>query len=148
MDVSDTHGLMKDETPDHDRGFVSRTGDDYEAEQGPDYFPAISAETVGSKVLWFGRIVLPPGGRTKAHLHQHHETAHYMLSGGEAEMWSGSSLQHFEIVRPGDYVYIPANVLHLAVNRGTEPAVFIATRNEPTAAESLVLYPEFDARVP
>jgi uncharacterized RmlC-like cupin family protein len=39
-------------------------------------------------------------------------------------------------------------VLHVGVNRGTAPAVCIGTRNEPTAQESLVLYPEMDARVP
>jgi Predicted mannose-6-phosphate isomerase len=52
------------------------------------------------------------------------------------------------MVRPGDYIYIPANVLHVAVNRGEKPAVCIGTRNEPTAQESVVLYPEMDARVP
>src|SRR3954453_9220931 len=39
-----------------------------------------------------------------------------------------------------------ANVLHVGVNRGEEPAVCVGTRNEPTAQESLVLYPEMDVR--
>jgi uncharacterized RmlC-like cupin family protein len=39
-------------------------------------------------------------------------------------------------------------VLHVAVNRSSEPAVFIGSRNEPTAQESLVLYPEMDSRIP
>ena len=26
-------------------------------------------------------MALPPGGRTKAHVHEHHETALYMMSG-------------------------------------------------------------------
>jgi uncharacterized RmlC-like cupin family protein len=51
-------------------------------------------------------------------------------------------------VRPGDYLYIPANVLHVAVNRGSEPAVFLGARNEPTAQESVVMHPEMDANVP
>ncbi len=53
-----------------------------------------------------------------------------------------------QVVRPGDYPFIPANVLHVAVNRGDEPAVFIGSRNEPTPQESVVLRPEMDARVP
>ena len=44
--------------------------------------------------------------------------------------------------------YIPANVVHVAVNRANKPAVFTGSRNEPTAQESVVLYPEMDGRVP
>ena len=70
------------------------------------------------------------------------------LLSGEIELWTGDQLQHREVVRPGDYIYIPANVLHVAVDRGEKPAVSIGTRNEPTAQESVVLYPEMDAKVP
>jgi uncharacterized RmlC-like cupin family protein len=123
-------------------------GSGYRAEQGSDYLPGISSETVGSKVLWLGVASLPPGKRTKAHVHERHETAFYMLSGDALEIWTGDELQFRDIVRSGDYLYIPANVLHVAVNRGKQPAVFVAARNEPTAQESVVMYPEMDARVP
>jgi uncharacterized RmlC-like cupin family protein len=120
----------------------------YRAEQGSDYHPGVSAETVGSEALWLGIVTIPPGGRTKAHVHARHETAFYMMSGGEVEMWSGEGLRHRDIVRPGDYLFIPMDTLHVAVNRSEEPAVFIGSRNEPTAQESMVLHPELDARVP
>jgi uncharacterized RmlC-like cupin family protein len=123
-------------------------GTGYRVEQGSDYLPGISSETVGSKVLWLGVASLPPGKRTKAHVHEGHETAFYMLSGEELEMWTGDQLQYRDVVRPGDYLYIPANLLHVAVNRGNQPAVFVGARNEPTAQESVVMYPEMDARVP
>ena len=84
----------------------------------------------------------------REHVHEGHETAFYMLSGEELEMWTGDQLQYRDVVRPGDYLYIPANLLHVAVNRGNQPAVFVGTRNEPTAQESVVMYPEMDARVP
>ncbi|MCG2638603.1 MULTISPECIES: cupin domain-containing protein [Bradyrhizobium] len=126
---------------------VVRASAKYTSEQGSDYEPGVSAETVGSKVLFLGIVTLPAGVRTKAHVHERHDTALYLLS-GEIEMWTGDQLQHRELVRPGDYIYIPANVLHVAVNRGEKPAVCIGTRNEPTAQESVVLYPEMDARVP
>jgi uncharacterized RmlC-like cupin family protein len=126
---------------------VVRVGAKYRSEQGSDYEPGISAEMVGSKVLFLGIITLPAGARTRAHVHEWHETALYLLS-GEIEVWTGDQLQHREVVRPGDYIYIPANVLHVAVNREEVPAVCIGTRNEPTAQESVVLYPEMDARVP
>jgi uncharacterized RmlC-like cupin family protein len=70
------------------------------------------------------------------------------MGGPEIELWSGDELEHKEVVGPGDYLFIPANVLHVAVNRGEEPAVFIGSRNEPTAQESVVMRPEMDARVP
>lgn len=123
-------------------------GGGYKAEQGSDYLPGISSETVGSKALWLGVATIAPGKRTRAHVHELHETAFYMLSGDELEMWTGDQLQFRDIVRPGDYLYVPANVLHVAVNRGSRPAVFVGARNEPTAQESVVMYPEMDARVP
>jgi uncharacterized RmlC-like cupin family protein len=127
---------------------VVKGGAGYRAEQGSDYEPGVSAETVGSKSLWLGMITLPPGKRTRAHVHEHHETALYMLSGDEMELWTGDQLQYRDVVRPGDYIFIPANMLHVAVNRGVQPAVFVGSRNEPTAQESLVLRPEMDRKVP
>lgn len=129
------------------KGAVVRAGAKYRSEQGSDYDPGVSAETVGSKVLFLGMVTLPPGARTRAHVHEHHETALYLLS-GEIELWTGDQLQYREVARAGDYIYIPANVLHVGVNRAEEPAVCIGTRNESTAQESVVLYPEMDAKVP
>jgi uncharacterized RmlC-like cupin family protein len=126
---------------------VVRAGARYRAEQGSDYEPGVSAETVGSKVIFLGMVTLPAGARTRAHVHECHETALYLLS-GELELWSGDQLQHRAAVHAGDYIYIPANVLHVAVNRTAETAVCFATRNEPTAQESVVLYAQMDGLVP
>ena len=130
------------------KGFVVKGSSGYRAEQGSDYRPGISAETVGSKMIWLGIITLAAGRRTKAHIHEHHETALYMMSGDKLEIWTGDQLQHCEKVRPGDYVYIPAGVLHVAVNRGAAAAVFMGSRNDASAQESVVMRPEMDARVP
>ena len=127
---------------------VVKGGKGYISKQGTEYLPGISAETVGAKSLWLGIVTLKPGQRTRAHVHEQHETAFYLMSGSEVELWTGSALQSCERVRPGDYLYIPANLPHVAVNRGIETAVFIGSRNEPTAQESLVLCPELDERVP
>jgi len=120
----------------------------FRSEQGSTYAPGISAESVGAEALWLGLMTLPPGQRTKAHVHEHHETALYMLSGETMELWTGDALERQDIVRSGDFVFIPANVLHVAVNRGSQPAVFVGARNEPTAEESVVLRPSMDAAVP
>jgi uncharacterized RmlC-like cupin family protein len=130
-------------------GCVVPSAAGYESEQGPTYEPGVSAETVGSEALFLGLVTLPPGGRTKAHIHERHESAFYMLSGDEVELWTGAQLDHKDLAHPGDFMFIPAKVLHVAVNRSPiTPAVFVGVRNEPTAQESVVLMPDFDKRVP
>ena len=131
------------------KGSVIRGGASYRSEQGADYSPAVSAETVGSKVLFVGTVSLPPGGRTKAHVHARHESAFYMVSGEEVELWTGPALEHRDVAHPGDFLFIPENVPHVAVNRSkTTPAVFIGVRSEPTAQESVHMHPELDTKVP
>ncbi len=77
-----------------------------------------------------------------------HKSAFLLLSGDNVELWTGDELQHCEVAHAGDYLFIPANVPHIAVNRGSEPAVCIGCRNEPTAQESVVMYLALDAKVP
>jgi uncharacterized RmlC-like cupin family protein len=129
-------------------GRVVRAGEPYAGKQGPNYTPGVSAETVGSQGLWLGSVVIPPGGRTRAHVHDHHESAFYLVSGDEAELWTGDQLEHREVARAGDYLYIPAGVPHVAVNRGATPALFVGARTDPNEQESVVMRPELDAKVP
>jgi uncharacterized RmlC-like cupin family protein len=90
-------------------GCVVRARESYQGKQGPNYTPGISAESAGSQAIWLGSGTLPPhGGRTKADLHENHETAIYLLSGDEVELWTGEQLEHREVAHPGDYLYIPA----------------------------------------
>ena len=129
-------------------GRVVRAGEGYVGKQGLTYTPGVSAETVGAKALWLGSVPVPPGGRTKAHVHEHHESAFYMVSGDEVELWTGDQLQHREVARPGDYLYIPAGVPHVAVNRSATPALFVGARTDPNEQESVVMRPELDEKVP
>jgi uncharacterized RmlC-like cupin family protein len=72
-----------------------------------------------------------------------------LLSGDNVELWTGDELQHCEVAHAGDFLFIPANVPHVAVNRGSETAVCcIGCRNEPSAQESVVMYSALDAKVP
>ena len=126
---------------------VKGTAEGYESEQGSMYEPGVSAETVGAKALFLGLVTLPPGGRTKSHIHERHESAFYLLSGDEVELWTGEKLEHRDVARPGDFMFIPALVPHVAVNRSNTPAVFVGVRNEPTAQESVIMMPELDSLV-
>lgn len=127
---------------------IVRGSDSYLAEQGSVYRSGVSAESVGSSMLWLGMISLPAGKRTRAHRHKNHETALLMTAGKEIEIWSGAKLKRCEKVIPGDYLFIPAGVPHVAVNRSMENAEFLGARNDPAANESVVLMPELDDIVP
>jgi uncharacterized RmlC-like cupin family protein len=130
-------------------GYVVRAGEAYQGRQGPAYTPGISAESVGAQGLWLGSVTLPPGGgRTRAHVHDSHESAFVLVSGDEVELWTGERLERRELAHVGDYLYVPAGVPHVAVNRSGVPAVFIGARTDPNEQESVVLRPELDARVP
>jgi len=127
---------------------VLRESKEYVGAQGPRYGGGVSAESVGSEHLWFGRVTIGPGGRTKAHLHERHETAIYVLS-GSCVVYSGPELATREGAGPADYIYIPASTSHLVANTSSsEPLVAIIARTDPNEQESVVLQPELDARVP
>ena len=70
-----------------------RSDDTYEGKQGLAYFQGISAQSAESDALCLHKLVIPPGGRAKAHLHEAHESAIFVLS-GEAEMWHGERLEN------------------------------------------------------
>jgi Predicted mannose-6-phosphate isomerase len=123
-------------------------GDTYEGKQGFSYFEGISAETVGAKGICMHLLKVPPGGRAKAHLHESHETAIYVLS-GQAETWYGPELEHRVVVSAGEFFYIPAGVPHLPINTSpTETCVAVIARTDPNEQESVLLLPHLDARVP
>ncbi len=123
---------------------VVRPGEGYEGKQGLSYGAGVSAESAGASGLCLHTLVVPPGGRGKAHLHEHHESAIYVIS-GRAEMWWGEQLAHHELVEAGDFVYIPAGVPHLPANRSaTEPLTAVVALTDPNEQESVVLLPELD----
>jgi uncharacterized RmlC-like cupin family protein len=115
--------------------------------QGLTFAPGISAESVGSKGVYLELLTIPPGGRAKAHKHVSHETAIYMIS-GEATTYYGERLEHSFVSHEGDFIYIGANVPHLPINTGSEPAVAVVARTDPNEQESIELLPELDALVP
>ncbi|MEA2528388.1 MAG: hypothetical protein QOF33_5110 [Thermomicrobiales bacterium] len=125
-----------------------RAESSYEGKQGLSYFHGISAESVGAHGLCMHLLTIPPGGRAKAHLHENHETAVYVLS-GQGRMWYGEHLEEHVTCGPGDMIYIPAGVPHLPANASdTEPCLAVIARSDPNEQESVVLRPELDGLVP
>lgn len=121
---------------------VIRAGATYEGKQGLSYFAGISAESAGARGLCMHLLEIPPGGRAKAHLHEAHETAIYVIS-GNAEMWYGEGLRDHLTVQAGDFLYIPSGVPHLPANASdTEPCTAVLARTDPNEQESVVLVPD------
>lgn len=108
------------------------------------YAPGISAESVGAQNIHLQIVTIPAGARAKAHKHEGHETAIYVLS-GRAGTWYGERLEEHFTAQAGDFVYIPAGVPHLPYNLSqTEPCVAVIARTDPNEQESVVLLPELD----
>jgi uncharacterized RmlC-like cupin family protein len=127
---------------------VVRSGVPFIGKQGLSYAPGISAETVGSKAIHLDIITIPPGGRAKAHKHDSHETAIYVIS-GEATTYFGERLENQLIARAGDFMYIAPNVPHQPHNASsTEPCIAVVARTDPNEQESVVMLPELDAAHP
>lgn len=89
----------------------------------------VTPETAGSLDLWAGHVTTPPGAVSGAHHHGDAESAIFMLSGRARFRW-GPHLEHERIAGPGDFIYVPPNVVHAEENLSAdEPVVFIVARN-------------------
>ncbi len=123
---------------------VIHTQQTYTGKQGLTYSAGISADNIGSRGICMHLLTLPPGGRAKAHLHENHETAVYVIR-GETRMWYGEKLEQHLVASAGEFVYIPAGMPHLPYNSSqTEPCTALIARTDPNEQESIVLLHELD----
>ncbi len=119
-------------------------GAKFTGKQALSYAPGISAESVGSQAIHLQVVTIPPGGRAKAHKHDAHEAALYVLS-GTSGLWYGQSLEQHLVAGAGDFVYIPADMPHVAYNPSpTESCVAVIARTDPHEEASIILLPELD----
>lgn len=110
------------------------------------YLDGVSAQSVGSESLCMILITMQPHSKGKAHLHENHETAIYVLRGSGGTYY-GENLEHYEEVRAGEMFYIPAGIPHLPVNPGDEECVAVIARSDPNEQESVMLLPHLDELV-
>jgi uncharacterized RmlC-like cupin family protein len=110
--------------------------------QGLAYSEGISTESAGSEGICMHLLDLPPGAEALPHLHEAHETAILVLSGG-AKMRYGDGLSEELEVSAGDFLYIPAGMPHQPFNAGDAPCRAVIARTDPNEQESVVL---LDAR--
>ena len=124
-----------------------KPGAAYGGRQGLSYFEGIAAETVGATGICMHLLTIPPGARAKAHLHESHETAIYVLSGW-AVTYYGERLEECAELHAGEMMYIPAGIAHLPANISDAPCSAVIARTDPNEQESVVLLPELDGLVP
>ena len=124
---------------------IIKPGGSYEGKQAFTYFSGISAENTGSTGICMHLLVIPSGQRAKAHLHESHETAIYVLD-GPGYMYYGQNLEHHMEINTGEYLYIPEGVPHLPYNPSeTKSITAVIARTDPNEQESVVLRPDLDS---
>jgi uncharacterized RmlC-like cupin family protein len=117
---------------------IYRRGARYDGVQGMTYFEGLS----GSGICMV-ELELPPGGRSRAHLHRGVESAGYVIA-GELEMRWGTRLEHVAILGAGDLAYIPADVPHLVLNPGGSVTRAIVAHTASSDQEGIELLPELE----
>ena len=115
-----------------------RGGASFHGKQGLDYFSGVSAETTGAAGICMHLLEMPPGVTAKAHYHEAHETAIFMLE-GVTEMRHGPNLDQIMRAEAGDFVYIPPGEPHQPYNPTDKLARAIIARTDPNEQESVIL---------
>ena len=123
-----------------------RAGEAYVGQQGFTYIAGLTGATAGARGLCMTVLPLPDGARAKTHLHRGIETAAYIME-GEVDMYYGERLEHFLQARAGEYVYVPADVPHLVLNRWGAQARAVVAHSAADDQEGIVLLPELDGLV-
>jgi uncharacterized RmlC-like cupin family protein len=123
---------------------VIRSQEVYKGKQDFTYRTGVTAETTGARGICMHLLTIPPGDRARAHVHDDHESAVYVIS-GRSGMWYGDNLEEHVSVNSGDFVYIPPGVPHLPYNASdTETCTAVIARTDPNEQESVRLLPELD----
>ena len=93
------------------------------------------AQGVGAG-MWAGTFLVEPGARTGIHHHGEQETVVYVLE-GEAEVRWGARGESSATVRAGDFLHVPAWVVHQELNASEEkPFRWVVVRS---SAEPVVV---------
>jgi uncharacterized RmlC-like cupin family protein len=109
-------------------------------------FVGISRATAGAEGISMSVVSVPAGGAAEPHVHRGYETAIFVLR-GRVETRYGPGLKKSVTNETGDFILIPPDVPHQAVNLSeTDPAYAIVARNDPDEQENVEIYrPDVDA---
>ena len=103
-------------------------------------FVGISGANSGARGLSMNRVVIPPGGQAAAHSHVGSESAIFLLAGRVKTLYR-PCLERSVINQTGDFIFIPAGVIHMPVNlSANEEAIAIVARNDANEQEHVELH--------
>lgn len=125
---------------------VIRSGDAYQGRQGLTYLAGLTGASAGSHAICMTLVTLPHGARAKTHLHHGIETAVYVIE-GETEMYFGARLGELLRARAGEYIYIPADMPHLVINRSGALCRAVVAHTAADDQAGIVMLPELDPLV-
>ena len=110
------------------------------------YTAGLTGASAGSQHISMTVVNLPDGARAKTHFHRGIETAVYVIE-GETEMFFGDRLQERLVARAGEYVYVPADMPHMVINRSGAPCRAVVAHTAADDQVGIVLLPELDSIV-
>lgn len=87
----------------------------------------VSAGTCGSSGVWMGEVTTEPHFRSGAHHHGDVESAIYVLSGRIRMRW-GDQLEQSVEAGPGDYIFVPGQLVHQEMSVSDERVIAILAR--------------------
>jgi uncharacterized RmlC-like cupin family protein len=94
---------------------------------------AVSPELGIHSALWGGTFLVEPGAQTGIHHHGPQETVAYVLDGESFIQW-GERGEYSLTARAGDFVHVPAWLVHREVNRSEDTPfrwVVVRSSSEP-----------------
>jgi uncharacterized RmlC-like cupin family protein len=94
---------------------------------------AISPELGIRSKLWGGTFLVEPGAQTGIHHHGSQDTVVYVLEGESYVRW-GDHGEHAVTVRAGDFLHVPAWLVHREINPSREVPfrwIVIRSSSEP-----------------
>lgn len=116
-----------------------------EGRTGVTYASGISSASAGASALCLQLASLPPGGRSRAHRHDEHESAAYVIE-GELVLRYGERLEHEVRAQAGSFLYVPDGVSHAVFNASDgERALAVLARTDPNEHEDVTELPELQA---
>ena len=99
---------------------------------------AIDRQSVGSEKLWVGVVTVDPATSTGAHHHGDCDSVVCITSGRITIRW-GERLEKRAEAGPGDFIYIPAQLVHQEINESEKvPVASIVVRSGDNVVENVV----------
>ena len=99
---------------------------------------AIDRASVGSEKLWVGVVTVEPATSTGAHHHGDCDSVVCITEGSITIRW-GDRLEKRASAGPGDFIYIPAQLVHQEINESDSvPVSSIVVRSGDNVVENVV----------